>query len=422
MIPKSVLREVISDQAEEIKLSVEYVQRTVFPELLKYRGTSAFVVKGVRRCGKSTLLMQLIRTRFKDDFQYFNFDDDRLSGLITEDLQPLLETLIEAFGNKKNLFFDEIQNVPGWELFVNRLLRHGYSVFITGSNADLLSKEHGTHMTGRHSDIELYPFSFPEFLKARKANAAKPGFYSTAQKAELSSLFKEYFLIGGMPESVVYSNEKALTQVINDIIQKDIPVRYKVRKAQELKSVLRFAIANASNLITYASVAGNFGIRSPVTIEKYLGYAEDAYLIFEVKRFESKLRKLDKNPKKLYCIDNGILVKNTPAILENKGAILENIVAINLKRLGKEFYYYKNALGSETDFIIPSDREAIQVCYELSSANKEREVKGLIAAMQELRVKEGTILTLDQEDELDVDGFKISVMPAWKWLIKDGLP
>ncbi len=418
MISKSVLRSVVEDQLKEISSSGSTIPRTIFPEVLSYSGSSAFVIKGVRRCGKSTLLMQLMRTRFKNDFLYLNFDDELLTGLAAEDLRSVMETLVEVLGDKKKVFFDEIHNIKGWELFVNRLMRQGYSVFITGSNADLLSKELGTHLTGRHTDIELYPFSFIEFISAKNPGVLERGVHSTSQVAVLSGLFKDYLLKGGMPETVVLSNERILTEVVDDIIRKDILTRYSIRKPMELKSVIRFLIANSSNMITYRAVAGNFGIKSSVTIEKYMSYAAETYLLFEVRRFEHKLKLIDKNPRKVYCIDNGILVKNSPPILEHKGAILENIIAVHLKRLGKEFYYYRNERGHEADFVIPSDRTVIQVCYELNSSNTEREINGLLAAAAEIKAKHAFILTLEQEQELRRGKRNIEAKPAWKWLIE----
>ena len=418
MITKPLLRSVIEDQLKEIKNPKHNVQRTVFHEVLGYSGSSAFVIKGVRRCGKSTLLMQLMRTKFNDDFLYLNFDDELLSDLTTDDLRSVMETLIEVLGDKKKAFFDEIQNVKGWELFVNRLMRQGYAVFITGSNADLLSKELGTHMTGRHTDIELYPFSFLEFLSAKNPEAIKKDLYSTTQVALLSGLFKEYLLKGGMPESVVLSNERILTEIVDDIIRKDILMRYSIRKPIELKSVVRFLISNASNMITYRSVAGNFGIKSSVTVEKYMSYVAETYLLFEIRKFERKLKTIDKNPRKIYCIDSGILVKNSPSVLEHKGAILENTIAVHLKRLGKEFYYYKDENGHEADFVIPHDKTVIQVCYELNAGNIEREAGGLLKAVEGIKAKEYFIITLEQEQELQYDGKRIEVKPAWRWLLE----
>lgn len=421
MISKPLLRSVIEDQMKEISALERSVPRAVFPEILSYSGSSAFVIKGVRRCGKSTLLMQLMHAKFKNRFLYFNFDDELLLGLTAEDLRGVMETLIEMFGDKKIVFFDEIQNVKGWELFVNRLIRQGYSVFITGSNASLLSKELGTRMTGRHTDIELYPFSFSEFITARDPSADKQSLYSASQVALLSGLFKEYLSVGGMPEAVVLSNDRMLTEVVEDIIRRDILTRYSIRKPMELRSVLRFLIANSSNMITYRSVAGNFGIKSSVTIEKYMSYAVEAYLLFEVRKFEHKLKLIDKNPRKIYCIDGGILIKNSPAILEQKGYILENIVAIHLKRLGKEFYYYKNDKGHEADFIIPGEKTVIQVCYELNSGNADREAIGLIDAAEEIDAKEVFILTLEQGYEINKGKRKITVKPVWQWLLETGV-
>ncbi len=419
MITKPLLRSVIDDQKGDIENVCYLVPRKVFQEALSYRGASAFVVKGVRRCGKSTLLMQLMHAKFKDNFLYLNFDDELLGGTAAEDLRTIMETLIEVFGDKKVVFFDEIQNVKGWELFVNRLLRQGYSVFITGSSADLLSKELGTHITGRHTDVELYPFSFAEFLAAKSPDAGKHGLYSTSQVALLSGLFMEYMLGGGFPEAVVMSNERILTSIVDDIIRKDILERYGIRKPIELRSVLRFLIANSSNMITYRSVAGNFGIKSSVTVEKYISYAADAYLLFEVKKFERRLKAIDKNPRKIYCIDSGMLVKNSPSILEHKGAILENVVAVQLKRSGKEFYYYKSIRGKEADFVIPADKTVIQVCYALDSGNMDREVGGLLDAAAETGADKALILTLEQEQEVHRIGKKIRVMPVWRWLLED---
>jgi len=419
MVSKSLLRTVVADQLRELESLEDSVPRTVFSRAISYSGASAFVVKGVRRCGKSTLLKQLMKAKFNDDFFYFNFDDERIADFNPEDFQPLMETLIEVFGEKKSVFFDEIQNIKGWELFINRILRQSYRVFITGSNANLLSKELGTHLTGRHVDIELYPFSFTETLRAKKIEAPIKGVYTTEQKALMSKSFSEYLERGGMPEVVVFSNESVLTSILNDVIQKDITERYNIRKPGELKVVCRFLIANASNPITYRSLTDNFGIKSPNTVQKYVGYAEEAYLIFTVPKYDKKIKKLDKNPRKVYCIDNGIVTKNAPGFAERMGALLENIVAIHLKRLGRELYYYKGKTGAEADFITPSERQVIQVCYELNYGNEGRELKGLFEAMEEIKANDGLILTLEQERELTYHDKKVTVKPVWQWLLEN---
>lgn len=422
MISKSILGTVIKDQLKEFESLEDSVPRSIFSEIAKYKGASAFVVKGLRRCGKSTLLKQIIKAKFGENFYYFNFDDERIFGFKAEDFQVLMETFIEMFGKKKNIFFDEIQNIKGWELFVNRILRQGYRVFITGSNANLLSKELGTHLTGRHVDIELYPFSFTEFLNASKTKIPKKGFYSTEEQALLSKKFKEYFQKGGMPEAIVFSNKAVLTQVINDIIQKDIVNRCNIRKPAELKAVLKFLLSNTANLITYRSIINNFRIKSSNTVQKYIECAEETYIIFIVHKYEKKLRNFDKNPKKVYCVDNGIIRENTPNINEKKGAILENMVAVQLKRLGKEFYYYRGKTGIECDFIVPKEKQAIQVCYDLNQKNRERETKGLLEALNKIKAKQGLILTLDQKEQTTKENKKITIKPAWQWLLENKLP
>jgi len=419
MLLKSVLATIIKDQLQEFETLHDSVPRNKLPTALSYKGTAAFVIKGLRRCGKSTLLKQIITSRFVDDFFYFNFDDERLSGFTTDDFQNLMEVTIEQFGKKTNLFFDEIQNINGWELFINRILRQGNIVFITGSNANLLSKELGTHLTGRHIDIELYPFSFSEFLKSHKIDIPKNSRYSTEEKALFLQQFKQYFEQGGLPEVVVYKNKQILLSVINDIIQKDIVNRYNIRKPAELKAVLKFLITNIAYPITYRSIQNNFRIQSANTIQKYIEYAEDTYLIFTVRRYDKKIKQFDKNPKKIYCVDNGIILAHTPRILEQQGALLENIVAVHLKRLGKNFYYYRGKTNAECDFIIPDEQQALQVCAQLHEQNKERELKGLQEAVETIHGHEGRILTLDQEGQLSQNNIPVTIQPVWQWLLEN---
>lgn len=418
MVSKAILGTIIRDQFKEFKSLEGSVRRSAFNEAISYSGAAAFIIKGVRRCGKSTLLKQILEKRFKGEYHYFNFDDDRIIDFRSEDFQFLMETFIEISGDKKVIAFDEIQNINGWELFVNRLLREGYHVYITGSNADLLSRELGTHLTGRHVDIELYPFSFAEYLDAKNIKYPRSRFYSTGEKAALSRAFKEYLTFGGMPETVMFANESILTQIIRDILQKDIVARYDIRQPSVFKTILSFLISNSANPMTFSSVLKNFGLKSATTVQKYVEYMEETYVIFSSRKYEKKLKLLDKNPKKIYCIDNGIIRKNSPSISDNMGALLENLVAIHLKRLEKEFYYYKGKTGAEADFVIPKQKEAIQVCYDLNSSNKEREAKGLIEAMHELKTKVGLILTVDQEETFSFKGHNITTKPTWQWVLE----
>ncbi len=418
MIDKSVLGTIAKDQLNEFKGLEDAVHRTLLARITEYRGSSAFIVKGVRRCGKSTLMKQIVKSKFPDNFYYFNFDDERIANFSADDFQALMEVMLELFGKKEALFFDEIQNIAGWELFVNRMLREGYRMFLTGSNATLLSRELGTRLTGRHVDIDLYPFSFAEFLKAKQIDSPK-GYYSTVEKARISGKFREYVELGGMPEVVVFSNEAVLTHVLTDIVQKDIVNRYKIRDTKGLRMVVNFLIANSANPITFRSLKNNFEIRSANTIQKYVRYLEEAYVIFTVPRFDEKIKRLDKNPQKVYCIDNGMIIKNSPSIKEMKGVLLENLIAIQLKRLSKEFFYFRSQSGHEADFIVPEDKTIIQVCYELTESTKDREIRGLIDASNRTKYTKLLIITVDQERQIDVKGKTIVVKPAWQWLLEN---
>lgn len=417
MIDKSTLGTIAKDQLNEFRGLEDTVPRSLLSRITEYKGSSAFIVKGVRRCGKSTLMKQIVKSRFPDDFYYFNFDDERIASFSAEDFQKLMEVMLELFGRKEALFFDEIQNITGWELFVNRMLREGHRVFLTGSNATLLSKELGTRLTGRHVDIELYPFSFTEFLKAKQIEPPK-GYYSTEEKALLNGKFREYLELGGMPEAVVFSNDAVLTHVLIDIVQKDIVNRYKIRDTRGLRMIVNFLIANAANPITYRSLKDNFEIKSANTVQKYVRFLEEAYVVFTVQRFEEKIKRLEKNPKKVYCVDNGIITKNSPSLKQRRGLLLENLVAIQLRRLNREVFYYKSQRGVEADFIIPKDNTIIQVCHELNEGNKDREIKGLLDASNRLKDAKLLIITDDQESEIDFEGRKIMVRPAWQWLLE----
>ncbi len=418
MMQKSLLRMIIRDQLVEAGKLDHIVPRNVYHLALLYKGGPAFVIKGIRRCGKSTMMKQIISARFPESFFYFNFDDERIAGFTVGDFQPLIETFIELLGDRKNVFFDEIQNIRGWELFINRLLREGYKVFITGSNSNLLSRELGTHLTGRHIDMELYPFSFVEFLRSKDLELENDRGYTTSQRAVMTREFGQYFSKGGMPEVVISGNDTILLQMIGDIIQKDIMNRYSVRKPSELRNILSFLISNVSGEITYRSLSRNLGLQSENTVRKYIEYLEETYLVFLVRRFDRKLKSTEKNPKKVYCVDNGLVTKTMPGFAENRGALLENMVAIQLRRTGRQFYYYRHENGAEVDFIVPADLEMIQVCYELNSRNTEREIKGFLKASTEFKAKKFLILTMDQGEELTHEELTIDVKPVWQWLLE----
>ncbi len=421
MINKTILESLAREQMTE-PLPSDLVTRESATEVTPLGSAMALVVKGIRRCGKSTLIRGKMEEGFKNNYLYFNFDDERISGFQASDLQSLMETLIRVFGNTKTIFFDEIQNITGWELFINRLLRQGYNVFITGSNADLLSKELGTHLTGRHLDVELWPFSFREFLEFRKIQYPLEFAPTTSETASMESAFAEYLILGGMPEAVRLRNQRVLPGIVDDIIQKDIIKRYAIRKPAELRNILRTLIATSSSRITFRSLSNNFGIKNHATIQKYLSYAQDAYLIFLVEKYEKKRKLVSKSPKKCYCSDTGIVFVFSP-ILEQRGALLETIVALELKRRKQTTFFYENKNTSETDFVIVESTtkritEVIQVCYDPTPPGvMEREENALTTTLRETGLTEGLILTHNYTTEKERSGKKIRYLPVWRWLL-----
>ena len=414
MLTKSNLINVILDQREELKNSTNIVERELKFKLTVSPRSNAVLVKGLRRCGKSTLLKQFMETNFGENFYYFNFDDDRVFGFTSDNFQLLYESMIEIYGDLQNFFLDEIQNVKGWELFINRMLRIGKKVYITGSNANLLSKEIGTHLTGRHIDMELFPFSFKEFLTSFALNVPDKDQLTTIEKGKFVEKFNQYLINGGMPEYVISGNKSTINQLVPDIIQRDIINRYSIRKTSEFKSLIIFLIENISNEISFRSISRSLNISSETTVRKYTEYISDTYLIFLLERYTKKIKTISINPKKVYCVDNGLITANS---LENKGRLIENLVAVYLRRNELRIYYYKSKDSKEVDFVIPDLRVGIQVCYELNNENEKREFRGLIRAAIDLSLEKLFIITNYQEEIRVVNGYKILIIPCWKFML-----
>jgi len=421
MLDKNVFAKVVADQRHDLEQAHARIPRESLALLRPFTVPTAMIVMGVRRCGKSTLLAQFMKQHYDDDFWYVNFDQDQLSNFQVNDFQPMLESLIESFGKKSAIYLDEIQTIKGWELFVNRIMREGYKVYITGSNADLLSKELGTHMTGRHVDFELYPFSFSEFLTAKKYSGPRKKVYGTEERVQLLVWFKSYLLLGGMPEAVIENNAQFSASVVTDVVQKDIIRRYNLRKSNELQTVVRFLLNNVGNETSFRSLSNQHKI-SNVTVQKYLKYLEEAYLVFTVNRFERKIKQFDKNPKKVYAIDNGISGILSTNLNENNGRLLENLVAIELKRRKNPFFYYVNKNKTKTDFVVTQNNQvvqAVQVCFDPTNLETlKREEKALIATMNELNLKDGLILTMETDEEKKMEDKTIHCIPTWQWLLE----
>ncbi len=400
MILKETLRTIVKTQRKELESSEYGVERKMLKEI-DLAIPFAIVLSGIRRCGKSTLLRQVMKNVKK--FHYFNFEDPKATSFELDDFQKLDEVFGEEYGEGDNYFFDELQNVQKWELFIRSMLDKKKHFLITGSNASLLSKELGTRLTGRHLKHELFPFSYVEFL------------VFTSKKAGAAS-FGEYLLKGGFPEYLKYGRSEILQELFSDIIIRDIVVRHKLRSPKIIKEMALYLITNVGTEFSYNSLAKTFNLGSTNSAVAFVSYLEDSYLLFTVPKFDYSLKKQAVNAKKVYSIDNGLSGVNSVSFSSNKGRMLENCVFLNLRRVGKEIYYFKGE--KECDFLIKEKNkigQAIQVCYELNDDNKERELSGLVEALEKFNLEEGLILTYDQEDELNVSGKTIRIKPVWKW-------
>lgn len=361
----------------------------------------ATIITGIRRCGKSTLLLQLLRRDYQHAI-YLNFDDLRLSGFEMDDFVRLHKEIERR--EIRVLFFDEVQVVIGWEKSINQLLREGYQVFITGSNASMLSVELGTHLTGRHLSMELFPFSYSEYV----------GFKGLADD---ENVVVEYLKTGGIPEYVKSGLPYVLNALVDDILLRDIAVRHSVRDVMSLRQLTAFLITNIGNLVSANKMIGMFNIKSPATFLEYFSFLKDAYLLEFMPLFSHSLKIQTRNPKKVYVMDMGIYTQNSVSLSDNMGRRLENLVFLHLRRRYKQIFYYKNR--GECDFVVMEKsqiKEAIQVCLTINDENFDREYNGLWEAMQNLGLNEGSIVTLNQRDLFEKEGRIIRMIPAHQYL------
>lgn len=401
MIAQKVFKDVIDAQQVYFSKNDQSILREIIDNIDQATGF-ATIITGLRRSGKSTLQRQIKHQFFSKKGMFLNFEDPRLSGFEVQDFERLYSEIIER--NEKVLFFDEIQIIPKWEIFINQLLREEYSVFITGSNASLLSKELGTHLTGRHFTHELFPFSFQEFLAFKKA-----------ERNEKS--FNLYLKKGGMPDYLRTNKDRYLNTLLDDILIRDVAIRHGIRDVNSLRQLAVYLVSNIGNLVTANSLAGMFGIKSATTLLDYFSHLQDSYLLEFVPLFDFSLKKQLRNPQKVYAIDLGIYHHNKITFSPNSGRILENAVYLHLRRQGKKVYYYQNK--GECDFLTTTNgqpTELLQVCHDLNSMNLQRETEGLFQAMTEFNLEKGYIITQNQTDVFKKDNLTIEVVPAWKWV------
>jgi predicted AAA+ superfamily ATPase len=358
------------------------------------------VIAGIRRCGKSTMMRQ-IANRFYNQVAYFNFEDSRVFGFEISDFSKLDEVIgheVEAY------FFDEIQNVSGWEVFVRQLHERGAKVFVTGSNASLLSRELGTRLTGRYLSHEVFPFSHREYLL----------YFSFQDTLEN---FQKYVQCGGFPEFLRDQNPEILQMLLKDILFRDIAVRYGIKNTHVLMDIALYLVSNIGKEVSFNGLRNNFNVGSPTTVSDYLSWMEDAYLLFYLPRFSWSAKSISKNPKKVYCIDTGFAKSNSLSFSKDEGRLLENLVYLNLRKKFQKLFYFRER--QECDFVVfegNSCKWVIQVCDTLHPDNRDREINGLIEAMEFLKMDIGFILTLNQNDQVVINEKTIIIQEVRKFL------
>jgi len=403
MITKDILKEIILSQREFLDNSELGTVREKEKEI-KIVGSFALIITGIRRCGKSTFLNQLLRKQRKG--YYLNLEDPRLDDFELSDFNKVEDIIKEMYGEKGVYFFDEIQNVEKWEKFIRYLIDKKEKIVITGSNASLLSRELGTKITGRYLQIEMFPFSFSEFLSMKKE---KPS----------ADAFEEYLMKGGFPEYLKNENPSIHHELLSNVVMRDIAVRFGIKNTAILNKIAIYLISNVGKEFSYNSIKKMFSIKSVQSVIDYISFFENAYILFTVPRFSYSYKQQQVSPKKAYSIDNGLSANNSASFSKDKGRMIENKVFLGLRRKYKDIFYFQDK--NECDFVVKEKERitgAFQVCYSLHEDNKEREMNGLVAALKEFKLKEGLILTYNQEDEFLVEGRKISVRPVWKWLLR----
>jgi predicted AAA+ superfamily ATPase len=411
------------------------IERNVYVDrLVKYLYTGLVcVITGARRSGKSYIMRQTVKRLInngvkRDEILVINFEDPRLPKLDVSMLQKIYEIYLEFLSpkGKPYIFLDEIQEVDGWEKWVRtmRELKKA-KIVVSGSNAKLLSKELSTLLTGIHIDLTVYPLSFEEFLFFNNFRLTNT-FEVETKQTEIKSLLRKYIEFGSFPEVVLNEQKKEiLIRYYEDVMNKDLIKRYKIRKTEEIKSLAKYYFTNISNLTTFTSLEKHLRISSD-TIEKFSMYFEDAYILFLLKRFSYKVKQQDKSPKKIYCIDTGLANTIGFRFSENLGRLAENIVFLKLKKetlnnSDLEIFYWKDEYHKEVDFVIKEKlkiTQFIQVCWNIEDEmTKKREINSLVKAMDEFKLKEGLILTEDFESEEKLNSRKIIFLPLWKWLL-----
>ncbi|MGM9801229.1 MAG: ATP-binding protein [Candidatus Limisoma sp.] len=423
MVDKRLIEQVLTEQRQELQAlgDVDFCTRREEDEI-NLDSRLAQVVIGVHRSGKSTLCYNALKSK-NVDFAYVNFDDERFEDLQTSDLNTVLEVLYKIYGDFKYLFLDEIQNVEGWHLFVNRLLRQRMHIVVTGSNAKLLSGELATHLTGRNNQIELFPFSFADWCYCKGVDM---NLLTTKAEAARRAAFDEYLRQGGFPELLweKYST-RYVGKLVNAILKRDIEQRHKIKYTEAFERLTNHLMNVAPVTVVANSLARMLDLKSNHTVDNYVGFLKEAYLMVGLKKFSTKSSQRVR-AEKVYPIDVALMDGRQDAFAaENLGWRLETIVYMELLRrnrpIDRDIYYFANASGYEADFVVCRGNrveEIYQVSYDISNEKtRQRELRGLLAASAETHCDNLYLITDFQREDVSLKGKQIHIVPAYEWLL-----
>jgi len=380
-------------------------------------------ITGVRRAGKSSIFKLLILNLDRAMCLYINFEDP---FFIENNSADIIEDLIEVYRanfsiNLKYLFFDEIQNISGWERAIRKFRDSGkYKIFITGSSSKLLSSELSSSLTGRHLSYTVFPFSFREYLSYHKVEHSNIK-QIAINRAGIIKHFTDYLARGGFPEVVLTENFVLLRDYFYDIVQKDVMARHNIRQKEVLERIGMFLLTNSSKQFSLNSIQHTFGISFELARD-YVNYFKETFLFLELKQFSFSLKKQEKAAKKIYCVDLGMATTVSFKFSDDRGRLLEHVVFLELCMSGADIYYYKNRNNQEVDFFIRAKKkELIQVCWTLEDERtSNREINALLNSMDELKLSEALVLTYNTEREFIIRKKRIVAMPVWKWILTRG--
>lgn len=416
------------------KIIVDFIERKLPPVLARdieipLNSGKIISIVGARRTGKTFLLYYLIK-KMRQEIQsdrivYINFEDDRLFPASLQTMDAFIQSYYELYPDNKfrrvYFFFDEVQEVENWELFIRRIYdNENCSIFITGSSSKLLTKEISTSLRGRSICYELFPLSFKEYLRFKSIEVSH---YSTKSVSRVVNAFAEYTATSSFPELVNMNDTlrmKSLKEYLDLVIYKDVVDKYRVSNIHLMKYLVKFLFSNSANLISINKIYNemkSIGLSvSRNSVYEYISYLEDSYTIFSLPKYTRNVREQLRNPRKFYALDTGL--RRAMTIAEDKGKLLEGIIYLHLRRNYSDIYYYLS--GFEVDFctIMDNDIQLLNVCYAMSdTGTRNREITSLLHAMKELKKNSAFIITADEEGEEKIDNKSITILPAWKWLL-----